>query len=415
MVIAFKLLHWYITIEIDLMVDIGLTRKEKEKLVIDLYKRGLTYAQIAKEAHISLRDIAPILNKTGEYQSLSNSSQAYKMFEEGSSSPIQVAIALNLRANQVSEYYREWWNLNGLYQLNQMYEELGNDIWSISELNRRTKAEGLTPQQVSRILKTTTTLEYNNRNLEYEQARLEFSNKQAAETFQRFTDLVQKDRKTIEENEYIIIEQKREIENLNIEKTRLENIIDSIQLNNETYVRIKQTVKQEIENHILKPRQLIKCALASLFESSRKHPGKLQAVYYNIPSHLSVEQIVSESSDSQDAIPCGFGENEIEKVLLDEAEQSYNRFVNAVTNNCINKMPSDTKSSSQILPLPIIQDGRSNHEILDIGNLSELNFVYNDITLQVFPTLKIPNDRSGRTDILPREDELNNTIFLDRE
>src|ERR671918_1143843 len=96
MVIAFKLLHWYITIEIDLMVDIGLTRKEKEKLVIDLYKRGLTYAQIAKEVHVSLRDIAPILNKTGEYQSLSNSSQAYKMFEEGSS-PIQVAIALNLR------------------------------------------------------------------------------------------------------------------------------------------------------------------------------------------------------------------------------------------------------------------------------------------------------------------------------
>src|ERR687891_640359 len=279
MVIAFKLLNWYITIEIDLMVDIGLTRKEKEKLVIDLYKRGLTYAQIAKEAHVSLRDIAPILNKTGEYQSLSNSSQAYKMFEEGRS-PIQVAIALNLRENQVSEYYREYWDLNGLYQLNQMYEELGNDIWSISELNRRTKAEGLTPQQVSRILKTTTTLEYNNRDLEREQARLEFSNKQAAVTFQRFTDLVQKDRKTIEENEYIIIGQKREIENLNIEKTRLENIIDSIQLNNETYVRIRQTVKQEIENHILKPRQLIKCALASLFESSRNHPGKFQALYY---------------------------------------------------------------------------------------------------------------------------------------
>src|SRR5918995_1642823 len=350
MVIAFKLLHWYITIEIDLMVDIGLTRKEKEKLVIDLYKRGLTYAQIAKEAHISLRDIAPILNKTGEYQSLSNSSQAYKMFEEGSSSPIQVAIALNLRANQVSEYYREWWKLNGLYQLIQMYEELGNDIWSISELNRRTKAEGLTPQQVSRILKTTITLEYNNRNLEYEQARLEFSNKQAAETFQRFIDLVQKDRKTIEENEYIIIEQKREIENLNIEKTRLENIIDSIQLNNETYVRIKQTVKQEIENHILKPRQLIKCALASLFESSRKHPGKFQTVYY--------------------------------------------------------KMPSDSRSSSQVLPLPIIQDGRSNHEILDTGNLSEVNFVYNDITFQIYPDSELTNERNSETSPRSRENGL---------
>src|ERR671911_1177150 len=287
---------------------------------------------------------------------------------------------------------------NGLWN-----EEIKYDIWSISELNRRSKTEGLSLQQVTRILKTTTILEHNNRNLEYEQARLEFSNKQAAETFQQFTDLVQKDRKSIEENEYIIIQQKREIENLSIEKARLENIIDSIQLKNETYVRIKQTVKQEIENHILKPRQLIKCALASLFESSRKHPGKFQTVYYNMPSHLSVEQILSDSSRSQEPSLYGFSENEIEKVLLDEAEQSYNRLVNAVTNNCINKMPSDTKSSSQVLPLPIIQDGRSNHEILDTGNLSEVNFVYNDITFQIYPGCELTNERNSET--TPRSKE----------
>src|SRR5919106_1462970 len=253
---------------------LGLDRKELEDYVIDLYhNQKKTFREIQKIVRKSPRDIRAILDKIEpERASLSESSRAYKMFKDGRDL-IEVATALNLREKEVSEYYRESWNLNGMYNLNQIYEELGNDIWSISELNRRTKAEGLTPQQVGRILKTTTTLEYNNRNLEYEQARLEFSNKQAAETFQRFTDLVQKDRKTIEENEYIIIGQKREIENLNIEKTRLENIIDSIQLNNETYVRIKQTVKQEIENHILKPRQLIKCALASLFESenSRKY------------------------------------------------------------------------------------------------------------------------------------------------
>jgi hypothetical protein len=35
-----------------------------------------------------------------------------------------------------------------------------------------------------------------------------------------------------------------------------------------------------------------------------------------------------------------------------------------------------------------------------------VNFVYNDVTLQLFPTYKISNDRSNRTDILPTEDEL---------
>ncbi|MFZ0326318.1 MAG: hypothetical protein WBP64_21235 [Nitrososphaeraceae archaeon] len=54
---------------------IGLTRKEKENLVLDLYyNQGKTYSEISKEARISLRDIGPILKKSGSDQSLSDSS-----------------------------------------------------------------------------------------------------------------------------------------------------------------------------------------------------------------------------------------------------------------------------------------------------------------------------------------------------
>ena len=118
------------------------------------------------------------------------------------------------------------------------------------------------------------------------------------------------------------------------------------------------------------------------------------------------EQILSDSSRSQDASLYGFSENEIEKELLDEAEQSYNRFVNAVTNNCINKMPSDSRSSSQVLPLPIIQDGRGNHEILDTGNLSEVNFVYNDFTFQIYPDSELTNERNSETSPRSKENGL---------
>jgi hypothetical protein len=147
-------------------------------------------------------------------------------------------------------------------------------------------------------------------------------NKEAAKTFQQLTNLIQNDHKTLEENYSIISQQKREIENLNIEKARLENIINSIRPNNETCIKIKQTVKQEIESIVLNPRKLLGLSLASLFESSRKHPGKFQALYYNLSSHLSVEQILSQSFIS---------ENEDEKFLLDEGERSYSRLVDAVT------------------------------------------------------------------------------------
>src|ERR671919_411464 len=174
----------------------GLNRKELEDYVIDLYhNQKKTFREIQKIVRKSPRDIRAILDKIEPGRaSLSESSRAYQMFNEGRNL-IEVATALNLREKEVSQYYREYWNLRGMYDLNQIYDEVKDDIWLFIELNRRSKTEGLSPQQVTRILKTTTTLEHNNRNLEYEQARLEFSNKQAAETFQRFTDLVQKDRK----------------------------------------------------------------------------------------------------------------------------------------------------------------------------------------------------------------------------
>src|ERR687892_2238602 len=281
------------------------------------------------------------------------------------------------------------------------------------------KSESLRPQQVPRILRRNITLEHNIRDLEGEQARLEFSNKEAAKTFQQFTDLKQKDCKIIEENEYAINQQKRKIENLSIQKGRLENNLYSIQHNDETCIKIKQAVMQVMESIISHPRRLLRIALASLFESERKNPGKLRALYYNKPSlSLSADQILPLSESISSSISprelYGYDDEEedaIAKLLLDETEQLFNRFVDAVTKRCINWIPNDKKSSSQILPLPIIQDGRSNHKILDTRDLSELNFVYNDITLQVLPTLKISNDLSSRTDTLPREDGPDNTGF----
>ena len=270
-----------------------MNRQELEDYVIELYhNQKKTFREIQKIVRKSPRDIRAILDKVEPGRtSLTESSQAYKMCMDGYN-PAQIAITLGLREKEVSEYYREYWNLNGMYHLNQIYEELREDIWSLIELYRRMKSESLSPQRVPRILKTTMTLEHNIRDLEGEQARLEFSNKEAAKTFQQFTDLKQKDCKRIEENEYIINQQKREIENLSIQKARLENNIASIQHDDEMCINVKQIVKQEMESIMPNPRKLLRIALASLFESERKNPGKLRALYYNTTSYIIINQSI---------------------------------------------------------------------------------------------------------------------------
>jgi hypothetical protein len=97
-------------------VLIGLSRKEKEQLIVELYNSGSSYREIAKQARVLLRDIKHILDKTNGVQSLSKSSQAYRMFSEGKS-PMEIAIALDMREAEVTPLYKESWILKQLYTL----------------------------------------------------------------------------------------------------------------------------------------------------------------------------------------------------------------------------------------------------------------------------------------------------------
>src|SRR6185437_12841993 len=114
-----------------------LTRDEKETLVLDLYNQRTPIRDIAREAGMSFRDIGRIIDKkekekeTREGQTRQGflSTQAYKLFSDGST-PEEVAIALNLRQPQVTEFYTEHWKLNGLYMLDQIYREIKDDIGS---------------------------------------------------------------------------------------------------------------------------------------------------------------------------------------------------------------------------------------------------------------------------------------------
>src|SRR5918996_3695318 len=129
------------------------------------------------------------------------------------------------REKDVSDLYREYWTLSGIYELYLIYNEIKNDIWSIIELHRRMKEEKLNRDQVCKILKTTETLEHNNRILEDEQYRLKQSNKHAAELFQHFTNLRLEDNKIIEKNDGVIRNQRLEIETLQDEKVRLQHTV----------------------------------------------------------------------------------------------------------------------------------------------------------------------------------------------
>lgn len=108
---------------------------ERKTHVIDLYyNQGKTTRDIASIERMSIRDISAILkeeeSKQHKYkhqqQQQELSAKAYELFSKGKT-PVEVAIALNLRAPEVTILYREYWNLTRLDKLHSAYKELGDE------------------------------------------------------------------------------------------------------------------------------------------------------------------------------------------------------------------------------------------------------------------------------------------------
>jgi hypothetical protein len=111
------------------MSDIVLLNKHRKKaLVIEYYKQGKTRRQIAETVHMSFKDIAEIINEyTGEDKQInkpekSKDSRAFELFLQGKQS-VEVAIELDMPADQVEELHVQYWSLANLDNLELMYYE----------------------------------------------------------------------------------------------------------------------------------------------------------------------------------------------------------------------------------------------------------------------------------------------------
>jgi hypothetical protein len=135
---------------------LDMSREEKEECVIRLYKENKSTREIAKLVHMSFSGIAAITKKVkletdrergqleedDDMKSKSKFAQAMKLFSE-LESPVEVAIALDLPANQVRAIYQEYWELEGMYGLAQIYDDAKYDLDDLLRLHGLTKVLGV--------------------------------------------------------------------------------------------------------------------------------------------------------------------------------------------------------------------------------------------------------------------------------
>ena len=117
---------------------------------------GKSTRYIAQVVHISLKDIGTIIRKhTGEEENemdysdkgLSLNSKAFKLFKENKNL-VDVAITLNMEADEVLGLYNDFLRLLNLDKLMTLYRELGDEDFLLLEyLYHQLKWEGLATKQ----------------------------------------------------------------------------------------------------------------------------------------------------------------------------------------------------------------------------------------------------------------------------
>jgi hypothetical protein len=285
-----------------------LTRQERERLVIDLYyNQGKTYREISKEARISPRDIGVILNKAVEgkktegneeqdntdseknqnleqQRHLSLSTQAYKLFSDRKT-PLEVAIALNLRESEATKYYKEYWKLKQQHNLNVVYEELKGDIDPFLRLYRLSKAKGMGVQQVVNLLEIANTdlpdIQCRYERIKREVNTLEFNKQQSHRTMAYFNNQIETQRNALTSYRISCIRQRRKIEKLYNEKARLEALVTGFKNNNEDYLKIKQAAEEKVKDVLTNGKLILKFATFSVIESLRSNPELYNFISYS--------------------------------------------------------------------------------------------------------------------------------------
>src|SRR5215208_6231455 len=361
---SFKLPLCYVFLEDTKYMTI-LTRQERERLVLELYyNQGKTYREIAKAARISPRDIGIILNKVIEEkvegskeeqgninsknhnqenkQHLSISAQAYKLFSDRKT-PLEVAIALNLGESEATKFYKEYWKLKQLDNLNMVYEEVKGDIEPFLRLHKSSKAKGMGVKQVVNLLQIANNdlpaVEKRFKRLRNNVNMLQFQKHMDERNLYQLNNKISSTTKLLNSYRISCIRERREIGNLQNEKIRLEAIVTGFKNNNEECLdKIKQAAYEEVRSVLNDSKLLLKFTTLSIIQSLRSNPELCNFVLYNTSSVVTASSatygpnypslILSGRQHQQQQ-----SFNDIYSALiLEESEKLYNKLTTELTN-----------------------------------------------------------------------------------
>jgi hypothetical protein len=290
-------------------------------------------------------------------QKTSTFGQAYRLFSEGKT-PLDAAIELNLKESEATKYYREHWKLRQLHNLDLIYEDIGDDIIHIVKLHGKMRAAGIGVEQTINLIKIANNdlpaLEQKYQKLMRDVNLLESRKFEEYRTLDDLQDQIDGSERMLKWLQTSCEEEEPKINQLESEEIRLKRLVKRFKDNNEEYLKIKKTVKQQVTSILFDGKRLLHLSLYSLMESMRTDPQKYShLICYNRSSSAgNIDQHYTEYYiHGQQPYPSyDYFFEEYSSTLLEDAEKLYNKSVKEWTEQIMTEYSSKYGSSQLFKP-----------------------------------------------------------------
>jgi hypothetical protein len=284
---------------------------------------------------------------------------AYKLFSDRNT-PLEVAIALNLRESEATKFYKEYWKLKQSHNLNMIYEETKGDVTPFLRLYKLSKAKGMGVNQVVNVLEIANEdlpdIQCRYDRLKREVNTLEFNKQQSHIALSYYNNQTEMKSKALTSYHISCIRQRREIEKLYNEKVRLEALITGFKSNDEQYLKIKQISEEKVKDVLNDGKLLLKIATLSVIESLRMN-SELYNFISNGASVVTASTTTTTYGSNYPPLMLSGRQHQEQQsfidsytaLVLEESEKLYNQLTTELTNRV---MVAAAAASIRATPLP---------------------------------------------------------------
>ncbi|HKG87590.1 MAG TPA: hypothetical protein VKA95_04635 [Nitrososphaeraceae archaeon] len=201
--------------------------------------------------------------------------KAYRLFDEGKN-PLEVAAELNLPGPQVQEYYIEYLKLRNMHRLVTIYQELQNSMGYFLKLVRLGKKEGITPEQIIKLVQMADSihnLQDKLQHLQSEVVDIEMKESKSTEKLKNLHNEIQTTQEKLTLVNKIFNMKYEELKEACSQAQKLQNYVEQFK-NGQDYQELEAIVRNKVGETLLDNRKLLQNALVSIVVALRNDPDR---------------------------------------------------------------------------------------------------------------------------------------------